>query len=82
MSRWVLDVTTLHAVVDGQRQERGLSWRQLGRELQVAPVVFRRLAAGSAPDSHTLGTLLMWLGWAPELALIVRESVPAEAGAS
>lgn len=84
MARWILDVTVLHQVVDGQREQRGMSWRQLGRDLQVAPVVFRRMRAGRAPDSHTLGTVLMWLGWAPELALLVRERQAADkqAGAS
>jgi hypothetical protein len=35
------------------------------------------MKSGGAPDAHALGSLLMWLGWAPELALLVRESAPA-----
>ena len=74
MSRWVLDVPVLYGVLDGKRKAQGLSWAALGRELGVQSNVFSRMSHGGAPDSHTLGCLLIWLGWAPELALIVRES--------
>lgn len=74
MSRWVLDVQVLHGVLDERRAARGLSWRRLAVDLGISPNVFSRMKAGSAPDSATLGVLLVWLGWAPELALIVHET--------
>lgn len=75
VSRWVLDVQVLYGVLDERRRARGLSWRQLALHLGISPNVFSRMKAGSAPDAATLGALLVWLGWAPELALIVRETV-------
>ena len=75
MSAYQLDVPTLFALVDAQRLERGLSWNRLAQSLGLTGNVFTRMAGGSAPDSHTLVTLLVWLGWvgsSPELALLVR----------
>jgi hypothetical protein len=76
VSRWVLNVPVLYGVLDGKRQAEGLSWNRLAGQLDVGSPAFSRMKAGRAPDSHTLGTLLMWLGWAPELALIVQETAP------
>jgi hypothetical protein len=73
----VLDVLVLRQVLDEKRRARGVSWRDVARELDISPCVFTRMKSGGAPDAHALGSLLMWLGWAPELALLVRESVPA-----
>jgi transcriptional regulator with XRE-family HTH domain len=78
----VLNVPVLYGVLDGKRQAEGLSWNRLAAQLDVGSSAFSRMARGRAPDSHTLGTLLMWLGWAPELALIVQETTPAGDGAS
>jgi hypothetical protein len=73
----VLDVLVLRQVLDEKRRARGVSWRDVARELDISPCVFTRMKSGGAPDAHALGSLLMWLGWAPELALLVRESAPA-----
>jgi len=81
VSRWVLDVDVLFGVLDEQRAARGLNWVTVGEELRLSPNVFSRMRRGGAPDAHALGTLLMWLGWAPELALIVRETVPQDGAA-
>lgn len=77
-SRWVLDVDTLYGVLDEQRQRRGISWSGLSRQLGLSPNVFSRMAAGRAPDSVNLSLMLLWLGWAPELALLVVEREPPE----
>lgn len=76
MSAYRLDVPTLYALLDARRLELGLSWFRLGHELGLTSNVFSRMAVSDgAPDSHTLVTLLVWLGWvesSPELALLVR----------
>lgn len=74
MSRWVLDVGVLYGVLDAHRERLGVSWYRVARDLDLSPNVFSRMKAGGVPDSHALGTLLMWLGWAPELACLVRGS--------
>jgi len=71
VSRWVLDVGVLYGLLDAHRERLGVSWYRVARDLDLSPNVFSRMARGSVPDSHALGTLLMWLGWAPELALFV-----------
>jgi hypothetical protein len=81
MSRWVLDVGVLFGVLDEKRQRDGLSWNAVARQLGFRSVVFSRMAAGRAPDSHNLGVMLLWLGWAPELALLVVERPPSDAPA-
>ncbi|WP_051966502.1 helix-turn-helix transcriptional regulator [Kitasatospora mediocidica] len=73
MSLYVLDVPVLYGRLDAVRVQRGLSWRVLAADLRLSPSTFTQMKAGLAPDSHTLGTVLMWLGWMPELALLVRE---------
>jgi transcriptional regulator with XRE-family HTH domain len=77
VSRWVLDVLVLRQVLDERRRAAGLTWRDLAAEVDVSPNVFSRMRRGGVPDAHALGSLLMWLGWAPELALLVRESASA-----
>ena len=76
MSAWVLPVAALYGVLDERRQRVGLSWRRLAGELDLSPSTFTRMKSGLAPDAHTLGVLLIWLGWAPELAHLVQESAP------
>jgi hypothetical protein len=72
-----LEAGVLFRVLDEERAARGLNWVSVGRELGLSPNVFSRMRRGGVPDAHALGSLLMWLGWAPELALLVRKSAPA-----
>jgi hypothetical protein len=66
-----LNVPVLVELVDAQRQARGLSWSALGRQVGMTSNAFVRMRHGRAPDAHGLLALLLWLGWAPELVLLV-----------
>lgn len=70
MTAYRLDSRFLYRLLDARRVELGLSWRAVARELAVEPVVLRRLAVGGAPDAHGLLSVVLWLGWAPELQLL------------
>jgi transcriptional regulator with XRE-family HTH domain len=48
--------------LDSLRHQRRLTWRQVGRELELSPSTFSRLARGRNPDVDTLMTLLDWMG--------------------
>lgn len=48
--------------VDQRRQDVGLSWRQLGRELEVSASTFSRMAQEKRPDVDTFLKVLHWLG--------------------
>lgn len=48
--------------VDQRRQDAGLSWRQLGKELQISASTFSRMSQGKRPDVDTFLNLLGWLG--------------------
>jgi hypothetical protein len=67
VSGWVLPVAVLYGALDERRARLGLSWL----DLSVTADVAAGLAAGSVPDTSTLGVLLGWLGWDRELALRV-----------
>lgn len=61
MSAYVLDAPELYRRLDVKRQERGISWRAVGRETGISPMIFTRLKQDHSPDAHTLLTLLVWL---------------------
>ncbi|TAJ09452.1 MAG: XRE family transcriptional regulator [Nitrospirae bacterium] len=62
MAETTVDVRALYDAVDGKRQSKELSWRELAGELQIAPSTFTRMAQGRRPDVDTFATLLRWLG--------------------
>ncbi|MFF4985476.1 helix-turn-helix domain-containing protein [Streptomyces sp. NPDC001046] len=66
MARGGIDVQRLYAALDAQRTARGLSWRQLAKEIEVSPSLLSRMANGLRPDVDAFATLVQWL------------SVPAE----
>lgn len=70
MSAVRLNVPALFGLLDAQRVERGLSWRQLADVVGSTPSAFTRMSHGKAPDAHLLVALVLWLGWAPELQLL------------
>jgi transcriptional regulator with XRE-family HTH domain len=57
-----LDVISLVEAIDEARQEQGMSWRALARELGLSPSLFTRMFTGGRPDADSLVTMLMWLG--------------------
>jgi transcriptional regulator with XRE-family HTH domain len=66
VARGGIDVNRLYAALDAQRTARGLSWRQLAKEIEVSPSLLSRMANGLRPDVDAFATLVQWL------------SVPAE----
>jgi transcriptional regulator with XRE-family HTH domain len=61
MSTYRLDVPELRRRLDHQRQQQGLTWRQLADQVDVSPSTFSRLADDKRPDADALVTLLVWL---------------------
>lgn len=55
--------------VDLHRRDVGLSWRQLGKTLDVGPSTFSRMSQGKRPDVDTFLKLLAWLGTPAETYL-------------
>jgi transcriptional regulator with XRE-family HTH domain len=66
MSPSRLDVNALYLTLDSQRQQRGLSWRQLAHEAGVGPSTLSRMANGSRPDVDSFASLVHWLGMPAE----------------
>jgi len=61
MEHW-FNVEAFYKVLDAEREERKLSWRQLAREAGVASSsVFTRLSRGDIPDGENLLAILRWL---------------------
>jgi len=76
VSTHVLDVPELHQRLDKRRQQRGLTWRGLGRLLNISQSTFSRLARGHRPDADALITLLVWLNLDNELAVVIKPKEP------
>ena len=62
MPKTIIDATLLYSTLDGARQERGLSWRALAKEIGVSPSLLSRLGNGLKPDTDGFATLVAWLG--------------------
>lgn len=57
-----LDVAALYVTLDSERQQRGLSWRQVAQEAGVGPSTLSRMAQGNRPDVDSFVALVQWLG--------------------
>lgn len=51
----------LHAALDAVRKQRGISSRQLAKEIGVSPSLLSRLANGYRPDGDSFVTLVSFL---------------------
>ncbi|HEY7031756.1 MAG TPA: helix-turn-helix domain-containing protein [Thermomicrobiales bacterium] len=78
MPKASVDIAAFYAALDRKRQAEGLSWRALGRALDVPASTFTRLARGGGPDVDAFAVLLHWLGM-PVAAFLVPP--PADAPA-
>lgn len=56
-----VDVQALHAALDAAREEKGLSWRQLAKELGVSASTISRMANGLKPDVTAFAAMTTWL---------------------
>lgn len=61
MTRTRIDVRLLYAALDAERTARGLSWRQLAKEIGVSPSLLSRLGNDLRPDADGFATLVRWL---------------------
>ena len=56
-----LDVESLIAALNAERESRGLSWRRLAQEAGVSPSSLTRMQQGKLPDVNTFTALTHWL---------------------
>jgi len=61
MPQTQINVPALYAALDAVRESKGISWRQLAREVQVSPSTFSRLANRQKPDVDAFLALVRWL---------------------
>jgi transcriptional regulator with XRE-family HTH domain len=69
-----VDVKSLHAALDAARVERGLSWRQLAKEIGISASTISRMANGLKPDVTAFAAMTTWLRMPAET--FYRTSVP------
>ena len=51
------DVKAFHAALDGVRQSRAMTWRQVARETGISASSLTSMAQGSRPDIDTVASL-------------------------
>jgi transcriptional regulator with XRE-family HTH domain len=56
-----IDVAALYGALDSRREARGMSWREVAKELGLSASVFTRLAQGSRPDFESYIQMTEWL---------------------
>lgn len=66
MAQSRLDVAALYVTLDSERQQRGLSWRQVAHEAGVGPSTLSRMGQGNRPDVDSFVALVQWLGMPAE----------------
>ena len=76
MAKAHLDVDSLYAALDKEREARDLSWRSLAKEVGVSPSTMSRMANGQKPDVDSFAALTSWLGVKPETYLV--DTVPSQ----
>lgn len=66
MTKTRIDVQGMYAALDAERTARGLSWRQLAKEIGVSPSLLSRLGNDQRPDADGFATLVRWLNMPAE----------------
>jgi transcriptional regulator with XRE-family HTH domain len=56
-----VDVKALHAALDKARESRGLSWRQLAKEIGVSASTISRMSNNLKPDVTAFAAMTTWL---------------------
>ncbi len=62
MARGQFDTDAFYAALDGQRQGRKLTWKQVAGESGVSASTLTRMAQGRRPDLEGLAKLCAWSG--------------------
>ena len=57
MTQTRINVPALYAALDGARKSKGLSWRQVAREVGCSPSTMTRLANDYRPDADAFMAL-------------------------
>ncbi|MEK6312321.1 MAG: helix-turn-helix domain-containing protein [Curtobacterium sp.] len=56
-----VDVRALHSALNKAREGRGLSWRQLAKDVGVSASTISRMANGLKPDVTAFAAMTRWL---------------------
>jgi transcriptional regulator with XRE-family HTH domain len=73
VTRTTVDVNKLYAALDAAREAKGMSWRQLAKEIQVSPSTLSRLANDLKPDVNAFAAMVTWLNVPAETFILVPE---------
>src|SRR5262249_3393367 len=73
-----LQLDSLIAALDSERQARGLSWRQLAMTAGVSPSTLTRMQQGKSPDVNTFTALTSWLDIPAERFFSDHRSAPLQ----
>lgn len=77
MTRTRIDVRGLYAALDAERTARGLSWRQMAKEMGVSPSLLSRLGNDQRPDADGFATLVSWLNMPAEQFMVAADGAPS-----
>ena len=69
-----VDVVALHASLDAAREAKGMSWRELARELKLSPSTMSRLQNKKSPDINAFMTMVRWLNMEAESFLTDKDA--------
>lgn len=69
-----VDVVALHASLDRAREAKGMSWRELARELKLSPSTMSRLQNKKSPDVNAFMTMVRWLNMEAESFLTDKDA--------
>ena len=70
MASTTVDVSALYAALDAAREAKGLSWRQLAREMQISASTMSRLANRYKPDVNAFAAMVRWLNMPAETFMV------------
>ncbi|MCY3728028.1 MAG: helix-turn-helix domain-containing protein [Nitrospira sp.] len=62
MSNQRFDTTGFYAALDGTRESRKLTWKQVANEARIAASTLTRMRQGKRPDIDGLAALASWSG--------------------
>lgn len=62
MAKGQFDVEAFYAALDGQRQSKRITWKQVAKESGVSASTLTRIAQGRRPDVDSMAALLAWSG--------------------
>lgn len=70
-----IDLEALYGALNAEREHRGMSWREVAKEIGTSASTFTRLAQGRGTDADTFATLVAWLSVSADH--FVRGNAPA-----